>query len=73
MYLSHGERRAMVTLDTERFEETFQAYSQIGRTENDGLHTNRSQYHTDNRYFIAVKYLGVKWFETRSVSSLSGS
>lgn len=28
----------MVTIDTDRFEESFQTYSEIGRTENDGLH-----------------------------------
>ncbi|WP_255170971.1 Zn-dependent hydrolase [Natrononativus amylolyticus] len=28
----------MVTIDTNRLEETFERYSQIGRTENDGLH-----------------------------------
>jgi N-carbamoyl-L-amino-acid hydrolase len=28
----------MVSIDTDRFEESFRAYSEIGRTENDGLH-----------------------------------
>lgn len=28
----------MVTIDTARFRDTFEAYSEIGRTENDGLH-----------------------------------
>jgi len=51
----------MVTIDADRFEKTFRRYSQIGRTDDDGLHRLTLTETDRNVYGICLSRILNRW------------